>query len=195
VDARRTGAVGVDRSWAMARRGRDLGVPYLIGDVCNLPIGSETVGSLRCDRVIQHVPEPELAVRELARCIRRGGRLAIADPDQQTLTLSVPGAPTDLVNRVRRLRRDIGYRSGKYVSSLPTMLAALDFTEITVNAFPLALQDSDEAFGIATWVDSWGAQHGFTTSEARLWSRAVQSSTMNGFLFAVTYFVVSGVRQ
>ena len=87
VDARRTGAVAVDRSWAMARRGRDLEVPYLIGDVCNLPIGSETVGSLRCDRVIQHVPEPELAVRELARCIRRGGRIAMrtqtrpTDPD------------------------------------------------------------------------------------------------------------------
>lgn len=75
------------------------------------------------------------------------------------------------------------------------MLAALDFTEVTVNAFPLVLQDSDEAFGIATWVGSWGAQQGFTMNEARLWSRAVQSSTRNGFLFAVTYFVVSGVRR
>ena len=195
VDARRSGAVGVDRSWAMARRGRELGVPYVIGDVCNLPIGTETVGSLRCDRVIQHVADPKVAVRELARCVRRGGRLAIADPDQQTLTLSVPGVPRDLANRVRRLRRDIGYRSGKYVSALPTMLAALDFTEITVNAFPLVLQDSDDAFGIATWVESWGAQRGFTTEEARSWSRAVQSSKASGFLFAVTYFVVSGVRR
>jgi len=136
-----------------------------------------------------------MAVREIARCVRRGGRLAIADPDQQTMTLSVPGVPTDLVNRVRRLRRDIGYRSGKYVSALPAMLAALDFTEITVNAFPPVLEDSNDAFGIATWVGSWGAQQGFTTDEAHLWSRAVQSSAMNGFLFAVTYFVVSGVRR
>ena len=195
VDARRTGAVGVDRSRAMARRGREFGVPYVIGDVCNLPIGSETAGSLRCDRVLQHVADPEMAVRELARCIRRGGRLAIADPDQQTLTLSVPGVPVDLANRVRRLRRDIGYRSGMYVSALPTMLAALNFEEITVDAFPLLLRDSDDAFGIATWVDSWGAQRGFTTQEARSWSRALQSPKATGFLFAVTYFVVSGVRR
>jgi hypothetical protein len=89
----------------------------------------------------------------------------------------------------------MGYRSGKYVSALPTMLAALDFTEITVNAFPLVLQDSNDAFGIATWVGAWGAQQGFTTEEADLWSRAVQSSAKNGFLFAVTYFVVSGIRR
>jgi hypothetical protein len=74
------------------------------------------------------------------------------------------------------------------------MLAALAFTNITVDAFPLVLRDSDDAFGIATWVAAWGAQRGFTTDEADSWSRAVRSSTTNGFLFAVTYFVVSGVR-
>ena len=56
-------------------------------------------------------------------------------------------------------------------------------------------QDGNDAFGIATWVSSWGAQQGFATDDARLWSRAVRSSTMNGFLFAVTYIVISGVRQ
>ena len=84
--------------------------------------------------------------------------------------------------------------SGTYVSVLPAILAALAFANITVNAFPLVLRDSDDAFGIATWVAAWGAQQGFTTDEADSWSRAVRSSTTNGFLFAVTYFVVSGVR-
>ena len=193
VDAWRTGAVGIDRSFAMARQARQRTVPYVIGDIHQLPVGSRLAGSVRCDRVLQHLSDPDAALRELARCLRPGGRIAVADPDQQTLTIEVPGVADSLIHRVRHLRRDIGYRSGTYVSRLPAMMTACGLTEITVDPFPLELRNSDDAFGIATWVAAWGASRGFTEEEAREWSHAVRSSSGRGFRYALTYYVVSGV--
>jgi SAM-dependent methyltransferase len=194
LDALRLGAIAIDSSRAMAARGRQLGVAYVLADLHRLPLPSESVGALRCDRVIQHTPNPEAAVRELARCIRPGGRLVVADPDQQTLSITVPGADPVLVDRVRQLRRDVGYRNGTYVSGLAALLVALGFVDVTVDAFPLLLRDPDDAFGIATWLDQWGERYGFTRQQATDWARTVRSAGPRGFLYALTYLVVTAMR-
>ena len=117
----------------------------------------------------------------MTQCISPGGRFVVGEPDQQTLSISVPGAPSELVERVRRLRRDVGYRSGTYVSALPGWLHELGFTDVSVDAFPLILRDPHDAFGIATWVRYWADCHGFTRSESELWERAIASSGREGF--------------
>jgi SAM-dependent methyltransferase len=194
LDARRIGAVAFDASRTMARRGREYGVPYAVGDAVHLPIPTGAAGCCRCDRVLQHLDDPRRGVLEMTRCLRPGGRLVICDPDQQTLTIAVPGLPDELVERVRRLRRDVGYRNGTYVSALPGWLVALGFTGLTVDAFPLVLHDPDDAFGIAGWPRYWADRHGFTPAEGEQWDRGVGSARHRGFLYAVTYFVVSATR-
>lgn len=193
-DARRVGAIAVDRSLAMARHGRGQGVPYVAGDGLRLPVADGAAGAVRCDRVVQHVIDPWAAVDELLRCLRPGGRLVVVDPDQQTLTIAVPSAPPALVDRVRRCRRDVGYRHGTYISGLPQQLLERGVRDVTVEAFPLVLRDPDDAFGIATWVTYWGAAHGFTDEDASVWSRAIDDARAGGFVYALLYFVVSGVR-
>src|SRR5687767_10818059 len=124
VDAARAEALALDRSWAMACRARELGVAACVGDAHALPARTGAAGSVRCDRVLQHLVDPDRAMLELCRCLRPGGRLVIADPDQQTLTIAVPGVPASLIGRVRRMRRDVGYRNGTLASRLPEMLTA-----------------------------------------------------------------------
>ena len=194
VDAARVGAVVVDRSVAMARHGYKRGVPYAVGDACRLPIRAAAIAAVRCDRVLQHLHDPTPAVAELARCLSPGGRLAIADPDQATLEIDVPGAPPALVERVRTLRRDVGYRSGTYIGALADVLAAFAFDDVEVRTFPLVLDDPDDAFGIASWVGHWSA-HGFTAADDRRWREAVAASAGAGFRYAVTYVVVTATRR
>lgn len=52
---------------------------FVEGDATALPIGYGTFDIAGCHRVLHHVRRPELAVSELARVTRLGGRLFIVD--------------------------------------------------------------------------------------------------------------------
>jgi len=57
---------------------------YLDGDATALPFDDGTVDVLRCERVWQHLDDPEQAAREVARVLAPGGRAAILDSDWAT---------------------------------------------------------------------------------------------------------------
>lgn len=85
--------VCVDHDPAMVEAARRLdgrGVDVRLGDVHDLPLGRASVDRARADRVLQHVDDPGSAVRELARVVRPGGLVAMAEPDWETLAVDAP---------------------------------------------------------------------------------------------------------
>src|SRR5262249_6797830 len=98
--ARRVGprgrVVALDRRMpllAEARRraaGSDLPVVYQLGDIYRLPFADRVFDACRVERVFQHLADPTAAFRELRRVLRPGGRLVIAEADQETRTLDAP---------------------------------------------------------------------------------------------------------
>jgi ubiquinone/menaquinone biosynthesis C-methylase UbiE len=42
---------------------------------------------VRSDRTLQHVEDPERALTELVRVVKRGRRVVVMDPDWETLAL------------------------------------------------------------------------------------------------------------
>jgi SAM-dependent methyltransferase len=88
--ARRTGsqgrAIGVDMTEAMRRRASNGAVACGLehvevrhGDATRLPIGDRTVDVVISNGVLNLVPEKERAVAEIARVLKPGGRVQIAD--------------------------------------------------------------------------------------------------------------------
>jgi ubiquinone/menaquinone biosynthesis C-methylase UbiE len=75
--------VGVDASATMidTARIRITDVEFDVADVCALPFDDATFDAVRSERVLQHVDDPRLAVREMARVVRPGGRVLLTDPD------------------------------------------------------------------------------------------------------------------
>jgi SAM-dependent methyltransferase len=74
--------VGVDTREDYLEAGRAAApenVRFLEGDVTALPFGYASFDLACCHRVLHHVRRPELAVSELARVTRAGGRLFIVD--------------------------------------------------------------------------------------------------------------------
>lgn len=74
--------VGVDSSaelLAAARERAPANCTFVEGDVTSLPFGWGEFDLVGCLRVLHHVRRPELVVAELARVMRRGGRLLLAD--------------------------------------------------------------------------------------------------------------------
>jgi SAM-dependent methyltransferase len=74
--------VGVDSSpdlLAAARERAPANCTFLEGDAAALPFGWGEFDLVGCVRVLHHVRRPELVVADLARVMRRGARLLLAD--------------------------------------------------------------------------------------------------------------------
>jgi SAM-dependent methyltransferase len=74
------------------------GVRYQVADVTALPFDDATFDAVRCERVLQHVPDPDAGVGELTRVTRPGGRVCLIDTDW--LSLASDGLPDDLVEQM-----------------------------------------------------------------------------------------------
>jgi ubiquinone/menaquinone biosynthesis C-methylase UbiE len=74
--------VGVDTREDYLEAGRaaaPANVRFQVGDVMSLPFGYAEFDLVCCHRVLHHVRRPELAVSELARVARPGGKVFIGD--------------------------------------------------------------------------------------------------------------------
>jgi SAM-dependent methyltransferase len=96
-------ALGVDISEGMlgvATRKPDCAGFLARGDLRALPIRSSSVEAAVAARVLCHLPEIDLALSELARAVRPGGRLVVTelDPGHRFETTRIPtdGAPVEV---------------------------------------------------------------------------------------------------
>jgi SAM-dependent methyltransferase len=185
-----TRAVGVDRSAAMAATARRRGATVAVAHAARLPFPAGAFGAARADRVLQHLAAPEAALAEMVRVTRPGGAVVVADPDQGSLVVEVPGAPPALVERVVAGRRDRGYRNGTLARRLPALLGAAGLADVTVDAVALVLTDPADAFGLRGWPRLWG----WADDDVAAWEAAVDGAAGRGFVYAVTYLVVAGRR-
>lgn len=123
---------GVDASPEMldlARRNAP-GVTFLRGDLTSLPLPDGAVTVAVCALALTHVPTLEPAVRELARVVRPGGRLIVADVHPDAVALgSAPAVRTETGRpaRIATYRHSVG----DYVrAALAARLAVTELVEL-----------------------------------------------------------------
>src|SRR5262249_34282888 len=84
--------VAVDGSRTMVdtahgRHGGVAGLSFEVADAAHLPFDAASFDGCRIARVLQHVPDPAPAIREMVRILRPGGALVAFDNDWETLTV------------------------------------------------------------------------------------------------------------
>lgn len=88
--------VGIDSSAVMvaeSRRrsaGKSGPVRFEVADVAHLPFADESFDRIHATTLLQHVPDPGLALTEMARVLRPGGLMAVTEHDWESLILPSP---------------------------------------------------------------------------------------------------------
>lgn len=138
--------IGVDASAAMVeearRRGEGPGVEFLVADAARLGLPDDAVDGARAERTLQHMERPEGAVAEMARVVRPGGRVVIAEPDWETLVAD----PGDAATMRAVARAAAGrVRSGAVGRRLRGLLGAAGLVDAGVVARVLVVPDAARA--------------------------------------------------
>jgi ubiquinone/menaquinone biosynthesis C-methylase UbiE len=81
------------RAIAMSRAERDgvRNVAFIDGLAGELPFVDSSIDLVWCERVLQHLSDPQAAINDIARVLRPGGRAVLLDADQGTRIISELG--------------------------------------------------------------------------------------------------------
>jgi len=107
--------VGLDYDPAMtaeaAALARQAGVVARVlnvtADAQEIPHSACSFDACRCERLLQHVEDPERVVKDMVRIIRKGGRIVVADTDWATLSIDAPDFAIE--RRIARFRAEMYY--------------------------------------------------------------------------------------
>ncbi|MEU9984999.1 methyltransferase domain-containing protein [Streptomyces sp. NPDC050856] len=124
--------VGVDLTAAMiteaVRAGRDADGAFLLADVARLPLRDGVLDAAFAAGLVSHLPRPADGLRELARVVRPGGRLALFHPIGRAALAArhgrqVTGDDPRAEPRLRPLLAGAGWRLVSYVDEDDRFLA------------------------------------------------------------------------
>jgi ubiquinone/menaquinone biosynthesis C-methylase UbiE len=89
-------AIGIDNSEVMIAEakkrstGLTLPVEFRVAAASELPFEDGSFDATRSERLFQHLDDPKPALGEMIRVTRSGGRVAVLDPDWETVVIDSP---------------------------------------------------------------------------------------------------------
>lgn len=191
-------AVGVDSSEAMVseavrRHPGPPGISFELADAAKLPFDTSSFDACRAERVLQHVADPDQTVREIARVLRPGGRVALMEPDWDALLID--GPDPELSGAIWRNTLS-GARQPYVGRRLRALLLENGFLEIDVQgttAIIDELERAEQTFGFAH-VASQAVEAGIVSADqATRWLADLERAGRDGrFLCAIVAFRAAG---
>lgn len=191
---------GVDASASMVaearrRAGDRDDVTFDLGDARALDLPDASVDGARAERVLLHADRPEGVVAEMARVIRPGGRIVLAEPDWDTLAVDAPGADAGRAVAAAAAAR---FRSPFVGRTLRRLLLAAGLADVEVAARALVIDDPGRAeavFQLSAAARLAVGRGLLTDAGAAAWRAGVERAGSEGrLLVAMTAFMASGRR-
>ena len=115
---------------------------YVHEDAQSMSFEDERFDGARVDRVLQHVDDPNRVLREMARIVRKGGRVVCAEPDWGSFLLDDDGA---LCVKAVFDEWTASIRNPYIGRQLPRMMKSVGLTNIETSGHLLATYGLQEA--------------------------------------------------
>jgi hypothetical protein len=132
----------------------------------------------------------------MVRVCRSVGRVVVVDPDYDTQVMEFPDQ--SLARSVLRYRAERMLRNGKIAHRMPAMFRDAGLRSVQVEPNTLTVRDPtaiDNVMGLRTWARSAASNEFISTEDADRWEDLFDETVRSGkFLYAVTFFITSGVR-
>jgi SAM-dependent methyltransferase len=158
---------------------------FQVEDAQALSFADNAFDAARVDRVLQHLPDPEKAVREMARVVRPGGRLAVLEPDWTSI--SVGGVDLDVTRAIVRCKSDALLAHGAIGREIRRLLVEAGCTDVlaeqgslTFGSFALA----DRVLSLRQATDGARERGWITPAQADTWWQRLETLDSEGKFFA-----------
>ena len=192
-------AYGVDASEVMLEEARRRAaaarspVQWLRARADALPLDDASVDLVRCERLLQHVPDAQACVHEMARVLRPGGRVVLVDTDWRTLACW-PGS-RHVVDALRDawLASSVNPAAG---SQLPDLLLRAGLVDPLVTAEAVLMRPADAADRPPLTVMRANAvsSGALSQADADAWSAGVRDASARGAFLATFVMVGAAAR-
>jgi ubiquinone/menaquinone biosynthesis C-methylase UbiE len=177
---------GIDASATMiaeARRrsaGRDA-VAFRVGRAERLDLPGGDADACRFERVLQHLPDPAVALREAARVLRPGGQVGVLEPDWHSVEIA--GADPGVTRRVLDLHlRSLA--SPGAGARLAALLAEAGFVEVRSVEVRCGGSHTGAlaSFRVEAWARAAEEAGAVTPAESAAWLRDLAAAVATGTL-------------
>jgi ubiquinone/menaquinone biosynthesis C-methylase UbiE len=159
------------------------------GDAHQLPVDPSSVDRIRIDRVLQHLTDAAAALREVARVLRPGGLVALADNDWDTLVIDGSDLGTSRAYTAYVSTRVV--RNATIGRQLARLAHNAGLTVRAVEAIPVVFTnyaDADAIFKFEAVAGRAVADGALASGSAQAWLTDLRTAPT--FLTALTFFIV-----
>ena len=191
--------VGLDLSQIMIDEAKlcvqdqSLSLRFVQGDIQQLPFENATFDRCYADRIFIHLPDPQLALSELVRVTKPGGKLLIVEGDHETQVLDTPYP--DVTRRFFRFRND-GMRQPDIAHRLYALFQGAGLCEVQVEPLARLTTDYETIRPVAHFIEGMriAQDRGVVTAEeAEQWILYLEEAMQTGrFFHAMTWFITIG---
>lgn len=154
---------------AVKRNSSVTSASYIQGDIHQLPFAGAQFDRCYAERVFQHLPDPQQALRSLMRVTKPGGKIVILEPDHEMVTIDTPYHE---VNRRFIEWRCNTFRAGWVAHQLYGWFKMLGVSDVAVELVPVVFTDYAIRSRVAPYLEEIriAAQQGVVTeAEANAW--------------------------
>jgi len=193
--------VGLDQSQAFIdvarKRAKEFGMPieYVVGDVQAIPFPDGTFDGCRVERVLQYVDDPRIAIAEMMRVTKPGGRIVASESDWDNTVCDLPGLDRAIWRRANDAISD-GSGNGWMGRELRRFFLDAGLEDVRCEGAMAVIDDAclllDDLGGRIEFERSGEAGANSAKDTALLLAHIDEAARKDRFFWAMSIFTVSG---